>query len=171
MNDPHVSPVELSATSDASPRPGVPHAPPDFGRSPLRILVAEDNRTLRRLLALVLRRDGHEVAEACDAGELLEAARWHEQAGRRIARSDPADGVRHCRRVTTLLAAGALLWLIIEIAFALKCFPAVPRYLFEAGAVVANHRARTCPAVPFGRSRSALRVARQRCMTRCAATT
>src|SRR6058998_3307271 len=40
-----------------------------------------------------------------EAGELLEAARWHEQAGRRVARSDPADGVRHCRRVTTLLAA------------------------------------------------------------------
>src|SRR5206468_2337884 len=40
-----------------------------------------------------------------EAGELLEAARWHEQAGRRVARSDPADGVRHCRRVTPLLAA------------------------------------------------------------------
>jgi len=40
-----------------------------------------------------------------EAGEGLEAARWHERAGRRIARSDPADGVRHCRRVTTLLAA------------------------------------------------------------------
>ena len=40
-----------------------------------------------------------------EAGERLEAARWHEQAGRRVARSDPADGVRHCRRVTTLLAA------------------------------------------------------------------
>jgi adenylate cyclase len=39
------------------------------------------------------------------AGEPLEAARWHEQAGRRVARSDPADGVRHCRRVATLLAA------------------------------------------------------------------
>src|SRR5206468_1432045 len=36
-----------------------------------------------------------------EAGERLEAARWHEQAGRRVARSDPADGVRHCRRVTT----------------------------------------------------------------------
>src|SRR5207253_1782892 len=32
-------------------------------------------------------------------------SRWHEHAGRRIARSDPADGVRHCRRVTELLAA------------------------------------------------------------------
>jgi len=40
-----------------------------------------------------------------EAGERLEAARWHEQAGRRVARSDPADGVRHCRRVTTLLTA------------------------------------------------------------------
>jgi len=40
-----------------------------------------------------------------EAGERLEAARWHEQAGRRVARSDPADGVGHCRRVTTLLSA------------------------------------------------------------------
>jgi predicted ATPase/class 3 adenylate cyclase len=39
-----------------------------------------------------------------EAGERLAAARWHEQAGRRIARSDPAAGVRHCRRVTALLA-------------------------------------------------------------------
>src|SRR5256885_608872 len=40
-----------------------------------------------------------------EAVKRLEAARWHKQAGRRVARSDPADGVRHCRRVTTLLAA------------------------------------------------------------------
>src|SRR5215813_14776067 len=40
-----------------------------------------------------------------EAGERLEAARWHEQAGRRVARSDPAEGARHCRRVTELLAA------------------------------------------------------------------
>jgi predicted ATPase/class 3 adenylate cyclase len=40
-----------------------------------------------------------------EAGDDLEAARWHEHAGRRVARSDPADGVRHCRRVTQLLAA------------------------------------------------------------------
>ncbi|MBV9805259.1 MAG: hypothetical protein JO130_18825, partial [Solirubrobacterales bacterium] len=41
------------------------------------------------------------------------------------------------RRIALLvLAAGALLWLIIEIAFALHGFPAVPRYMFEAGAVV-----------------------------------
>jgi adenylate cyclase len=40
-----------------------------------------------------------------EAGEHLEAAGWHEQAGRRIARSDPAEGARHCRRVITLLGA------------------------------------------------------------------
>src|SRR5438132_519846 len=40
-----------------------------------------------------------------EAGQHLEAARWHGQGGIRLARSDPADGVRHCRRVTTLLAA------------------------------------------------------------------
>jgi adenylate cyclase len=40
-----------------------------------------------------------------EAGERLEAARWHERAGRRVARSDATEGVRHCRRVTALLAA------------------------------------------------------------------
>ena len=40
-----------------------------------------------------------------EAREHLEAARWHERAGRRIARSDPAQGATHCRRVTALLAA------------------------------------------------------------------
>src|SRR5262249_46856725 len=39
-----------------------------------------------------------------EAGEHLEAARWHEHAGRRVARSDPADGARHCRKVTELVA-------------------------------------------------------------------
>src|SRR5206468_10719052 len=39
-----------------------------------------------------------------EAGERLEAARWHEHAGRRIARSDPADGASHCRKVPALLA-------------------------------------------------------------------
>jgi hypothetical protein len=36
-----------------------------------------------------------------------------------------------------LLVAGALAWVVIEIAFALHGFPAVPRYMFEPGAVVA----------------------------------
>ncbi|HXJ79643.1 MAG TPA: adenylate/guanylate cyclase domain-containing protein [Candidatus Methylomirabilis sp.] len=39
-----------------------------------------------------------------EAGEFLEAARWHEHAGRRVARNAPADGARHCRSVARLLA-------------------------------------------------------------------
>ena len=41
------------------------------------------------------------------------------------------------QRTILVLAAGAVAWLVIEIALALKGFPAVPRYLFEPGAVVA----------------------------------
>jgi hypothetical protein len=41
------------------------------------------------------------------------------------------------RRIAILvLATGAVLWVLIEIAFAVHGFPAVPRYMFEAGAVV-----------------------------------
>jgi CheY-like chemotaxis protein len=40
---------------------------------PLRILLADGDRDLRRLVALVLRGDGHEVVEAADGSELLEA--------------------------------------------------------------------------------------------------
>lgn len=52
----------VSAPSDAA-------AP----RAPMRILLAEPDRELRRLIALVLRRDGHFVVEAADGSELLEA--------------------------------------------------------------------------------------------------
>jgi CheY-like chemotaxis protein len=38
----------------------------------LRILVAENDADLRRLLGSALRRDGHHIAEARDGGELLE---------------------------------------------------------------------------------------------------
>jgi hypothetical protein len=41
------------------------------------------------------------------------------------------------RRSVLLVVAGALLWVLIEVAFALHGFPAVPRYLFEPGAMVA----------------------------------
>jgi hypothetical protein len=40
-------------------------------------------------------------------------------------------------RTVLVLAAGALLWLVIEIAFSLHGFPSVPRYMFEPGAIVA----------------------------------
>jgi len=44
---------------------------PDEDRS-LRILLAEDNHELRRLMSFVLRREGHEVVEVQDGGALLE---------------------------------------------------------------------------------------------------
>jgi hypothetical protein len=40
-------------------------------------------------------------------------------------------------RVTLALTAGVLLWVVIEIAFALHGWPGLVRYMFEAGAVVA----------------------------------
>jgi len=40
-------------------------------------------------------------------------------------------------RLVLALAAGVVLWVIVEIAFAFHGFPALPRYMFEAGGVVA----------------------------------
>lgn len=40
-------------------------------------------------------------------------------------------------RVALFLAAGTVLWVVVEIAFALHGWPAVPRYLFQAVGVVA----------------------------------
>ncbi len=41
------------------------------------------------------------------------------------------------QRTILVLAAGAALWVVIEVAFAVHGYPAVPRYMFEPGAVVA----------------------------------
>ncbi|WP_437731955.1 response regulator [Sorangium sp. So ce1335] len=54
---------------DASPGP-VPTTQLD--ESPVRVLLAEDDRELRQLLATALRRDGYEVLEARDGNQLLE---------------------------------------------------------------------------------------------------
>ncbi|MDQ6816409.1 MAG: hypothetical protein M3018_03245 [Actinomycetota bacterium] len=43
----------------------------------------------------------------------------------------------HRQRFVLILAAFALTWLVVEIAFVLHGWPGVPRYLFEAAAVVA----------------------------------
>jgi hypothetical protein len=40
-------------------------------------------------------------------------------------------------RTILVITAGAALWVLIEIAFALHGYPAVPRYMFEPGAIVA----------------------------------
>jgi CheY-like chemotaxis protein len=50
----------------------------------LRILLAHGNGPLRRLLSLLLRRDGHRVGEARDAATMLEAVAF------RLARADEA---------------------------------------------------------------------------------
>jgi CheY-like chemotaxis protein len=48
--------------------------PPIPDQAPARrILLAEDNDTMRRLLAFVLRSEGHQIVEARDSTELLEA--------------------------------------------------------------------------------------------------
>ncbi|AUX42342.1 transcriptional regulator [Sorangium cellulosum] len=49
-----------------------PHPVPEPAAAPLRVLLAEDDRELRRLLASALRRDGYEVLEARDGNHLLE---------------------------------------------------------------------------------------------------
>jgi hypothetical protein len=41
------------------------------------------------------------------------------------------------RRSVLVLAAGVALWVLVEVAFAIHGWPAVPRYLFEAAGVVA----------------------------------
>jgi len=59
----------------------------------LRVLLAEDDPTLRRLLALILRRSGHEVVEAHDASELLEAI-----AGTLLEPREPAFDLIVCEQ-------------------------------------------------------------------------
>jgi CheY-like chemotaxis protein len=52
---------------------------------PLRILLGEDNETMRRLVGFVLRSDGHTLLEARDGAELLE----------RLASSLAGEGDEH----------------------------------------------------------------------------
>jgi len=42
-------------------------------RAPMRILLANGDAELRRLMGMVLRGDGHEIIEAADGSEMLEA--------------------------------------------------------------------------------------------------
>ena len=59
----------------------------------LRVLLAEDDRSLRRLLAVILRREGHDVVEVGDGAELLEAM----AASLVDPRMPPFDGIRRPR--------------------------------------------------------------------------
>ena len=40
-----------------------------------RVLIADDDASIRRMLALSLRKEGYQTAEACDGSEALEAMR------------------------------------------------------------------------------------------------
>jgi CheY-like chemotaxis protein len=52
---------------------GAAASPANDQAASLRILVAEDNDTMRRLLGFVLRADGHEIVEARTGADMLEA--------------------------------------------------------------------------------------------------
>lgn len=52
-----------------------------FQDGALAVLVAEDDRELRELIAWALRGDGHDVVEARDGVELLQLMGWHLPGG------------------------------------------------------------------------------------------
>jgi DNA-binding NtrC family response regulator len=58
------------------------------GITKARIFVADDDAEMRNLLASVLRHDGHEVSEACDAETLVEAIGASTQAPPSLVISD-----------------------------------------------------------------------------------
>ncbi|HMF43288.1 MAG TPA: response regulator [Polyangia bacterium] len=68
MNRPATSHLPATGPAPAADRPAVRAA-----GAPLRILIADADAEMRRLIALVLRGDGHEVVQVTDGSELLEA--------------------------------------------------------------------------------------------------
>jgi hypothetical protein len=54
-----------------------------------------------------------------------------------LAAATVALAIYRRQRAILILAAGALAWVVIEVALAVKGFPAVPRYMFEPGAIAA----------------------------------
>jgi CheY-like chemotaxis protein len=68
MNRPAASQLPITGAAETADRAAVRAA-----GAPLRILIADADAEMRRLLALVLRSDGHEIVQVCDGSELLEA--------------------------------------------------------------------------------------------------
>ena len=68
MNRPATSHLPGTGPAPAAERPAVRAA-----GAPLRILIADADAEMRRLIALVLRSDGHEIVQVTDGSELLEA--------------------------------------------------------------------------------------------------
>ena len=68
-----MSQTSTSPFAFSSPAPELHLVEQEPEEKSLRILLAEDNHELRRLLSFVLRREGHTVVEVSDASALLEA--------------------------------------------------------------------------------------------------
>ena len=68
MNRPATSHLPATGPAAATDRPAVRAA-----GAPLRILIADADAEMRRLIALVLRSDGHEIVQVTHGSELLEA--------------------------------------------------------------------------------------------------
>jgi PleD family two-component response regulator len=66
-------PAPAPSREAARPSPSVPANPEPVGTEPLRILVADDDPQMRRLIKSVLQREGLEVVEAVDGLDALEA--------------------------------------------------------------------------------------------------
>src|SRR5581483_6801486 len=56
-----VGPAPVAGCGDDMSTATQPALPPDVDRRPPRILVVDDERSMRELLAIVLRREGYEV--------------------------------------------------------------------------------------------------------------
>jgi len=67
------APAPIRSGEPAGPSSSVPVNPPAVGSEPLRILVADDDPQMRRLIKSVLQREGFEVVEAVDGLDALEA--------------------------------------------------------------------------------------------------
>jgi len=80
------------STESSSPSCGfqmIVHARSHASRSPPRVLVAEDDAEMRRLVVDALRKDGYQVSEAADGGGLLIRVAAQRAA---IANGDGGDG-------------------------------------------------------------------------------
>lgn len=66
--------IQTLTTADETARPAAPTASPGPAAACFTVLLAEDDRALRRYLEVVLRRAGYEVVAASDGLEAMKAA-------------------------------------------------------------------------------------------------
>ncbi len=92
-----------SEASVAVPHPAPPEPAPQPRRS-LRVLVADDEPTLRLAIALFLGRRGHQVTEAADAYEALRLAEEQEFDVALVDARMPGDGIRLLEQLEAISA-------------------------------------------------------------------